>query len=145
MDKKTVLALDYGKKRIGVATGNADFGIAFPRFVIENKGITAVIEKVLSLCDEYQVFMIVIGLPLNMEQEQRENEIMVEVEKFVSELKKHIPNDIRIELFDERLSTFEADKLMGEANESAGRVKLGRDAFAAQIILQRFFDNTGKK
>ncbi len=139
---RKVLALDYGTKRVGVATGDADFGIAFPRAVIGNKGVEGLVEEINRLCEELEVDTIVVGLPLNMDEEHEENEMMQEVRYFVKELRETV-GDIDVELFDERLSTFEGKDLMRDAEKKSGKEELGRDAYAAQVILQRFFDKLG--
>jgi len=138
MKKGKVLAIDYGSKRVGIATGDMEFGIAFPRAVLENKGVPVLIAEVKKFCDELEVDLIVVGLPLNMEREHEINKITNDVEYFVKELKKTLQG-IEVELFDERLSTFEGKELMEDIKKRSAKAKLGRDAYAAQIILQRFF------
>jgi putative Holliday junction resolvase len=140
MQKGKVLALDYGKKRVGLATGDFEFGIAFPREVILNNGISDLIEKIVSFCDEFQVSLIVVGLPLNMDFEEIENDMVTEVRYFVSELRKQLNDDIEVRFLDERLSSFEAKELMNDAKSIGDKKSFGKDAYAAQIILQRFFD-----
>lgn len=134
-----VLALDYGTKRVGVASGDADFCIAFPRAVIENKGVKKLVGEINGLCEELGVNTVVVGLPLNMDEEHEENEMMQEVRYFVKEL-RNVIGDINVEFFDERLSTFEDNDLLNDARSKSGKEELGRDAYAAQVILQRFFD-----
>ncbi len=141
MQKGKVLALDYGKKRIGVASGDFETKISFPRDVILNDGVDGVVEKIKTLCEELSVVEIVIGLPLNMDFEHLENEMLQEVKKFASLLTKGLEG-VRVTLFDERLSSYEAGQIMKESREAYGADKqLPKDAYAAQIILQRFFDN----
>ncbi|MBD3360770.1 Holliday junction resolvase RuvX [Candidatus Peregrinibacteria bacterium] len=139
MKEEKVLALDYGRKRVGVATGDTEFGIAFPRGVILNKGISDLVDKLENLCKEIDAKLIVIGFPLNMREEQIENEIIPDVKNLKNKLENRL-DEVKVILYDERLSSFEADKLMEEAMKSYGKKQLGRDAYAAQIILQRFFD-----
>lgn len=134
MKKGKVLAIDYGSKRIGVASGDLGVKIAFPRIVIENKSMGFVMEKLLRICKELDVKMIVIGLPLRMEEEQKENKIMQGVKIFAKKLKNTL-KDVKIVLIDERLSSFEADELMKQYNLTGPD-----DFYAAQIILQRFFN-----
>lgn len=134
-----VLALDYGKKRVGVASGDADFGIAFPRAVIENSGVDKLVGKIEGLCAELDVDTVVVGLPLNMDREKEDNEMVQEVRFFVKELRNAM-DGVNVEFFDERLSSFEAKALLDDAASKAGKEKLGKDAYAAQVILQRFFD-----
>lgn len=124
------MALDYGTKRIGLASGDLEVKIAFPRGVIENKGIDFVIERVLALSEELDVKNIIIGLPLSMKEEQKPNKILSEIDNLSELLSK---NGLKVFLVDERLSSFEASNLTGQ--------KFKIDAHAAQIILQRYFDN----
>lgn len=133
-----VLALDYGSKRCGVATGDFDFGIAFPRAVIENKGDEYLFTELKKVIDEYGISTVVIGLPLRMEADRPDNPIMEGVKRFYDFAKEEAP-ELEFVLFDERLSSFEADELIGDL-ESKDAGALGRDAYAAQVILQRFFD-----
>jgi len=139
MDTGKVLALDYGKKRVGVATGDLDLKVAFPRMVVENRGEDYLINRISELVTDLGVKIIVLGLPLNMDREDETNEMTDEVRYFASRLRESFP-DLKIELFDERLSSFEAGELKGSLNMTAEKNILGKDAYAAQIILQRFFD-----
>ena len=132
--KGKVLALDYGKKRIGVASGDIEMGIAFPRIVIQNKSLPYVLGELTKMCKGLDVKMIVVGLPLSMQEDQRENRIMKDVKTFVEVLKTTFA-DLEIALFDERLSSFEAERLMSEY-----KIEGPDDLYAAQIILQRFFN-----
>lgn len=135
-----ILAIDYGRKRVGIATGDAEIGIAFPRTVILNRGIPNLVVEINNLCEELGVSSVVVGLPLNGDG-MDENEVMTDVRVFVDELKKNM-NGVDVELLDERFSSFEADQLMNEAAEVSAGKTLGRDAYAAQVILRRFFDKS---
>jgi putative pre-16S rRNA nuclease len=139
MKGKKALALDYGTKRIGVAGGDTEVCLASPRGIIENKGSDFVINELKKMCEEWEVELIIIGLPLDMDGDSS-NRIMAVVQDFVAEWEK--ASDIEIKLFDERLSTFEAKELMQSMEENGGRVDRSyKDSLAAQIILQRFFDS----
>ena len=133
MERRNILALDYGKKRMGLATGDLQNKIAFPKCLIANKGIDFVLAKLDAFCEEWEVGRIVVGLPLNMDSSSN-NEMVQNVKLFVADLRNHF-TDIDIELFDERLSSFEADSLMKDSGDTGNR-----DAYAAQVILQRYFD-----
>lgn len=131
-----ILALDYGTKHIGLATGDLEIGIAFPRDVFENK--EGVAGKICALCEELGVKKVIVGMPLSMEEGQKENSIVGEVKGFVKELEEKLFEEgVEIELFDERLSSFEAERLTGKSARKGGE---RLDAHAAQIILQRWFD-----
>lgn len=145
-----VLSLDYGRKRIGMATGSFNLKIASPQGVLENKGFAYVAREVAAFCKKWEVSLIVLGLPLDM-HEDAETEMSKAVRNFVSRLQKFFAESedpsikkIEIQLFDERLSSFEGDKLMTDAGKEHGKRHEYRDCYAAQIILQRFFDSTWK-
>lgn len=139
MEKGKVLCLDYGLKHVGVASGDLEDKIAFPRDVLFNKGISELVSDICGICEELNVVLVVVGLPLNMDKEQLGNEMLIEVRNFAKELTKKLKG-VKVQLFDERLSSFEAEKLMQESMDKI-KLGLGSHAYAAQIILQRFFDN----
>jgi len=148
MANKRVLAVDYGTKRIGVATGSLETKVAFPKEVIPNKGIEFVLKEIFAFCKKWEIDLIVVGMPLNMREDQAETAMIVAVKKFVKTLKGRISaskeeyiSHIEVEMFDERLSSFEADSLMKSAQKKESERVKYRDAYAAQIILQRFFDS----
>ncbi|MEK7673398.1 MAG: Holliday junction resolvase RuvX [Patescibacteria group bacterium] len=137
LKKGKVLALDYGTKRIGVASGDFEMKVAFPRSIIENKSFDFVAENILKTCKELDVKLILIGLPLSMQEGQVENPILKSIKWFANKLQPLIEEKgIELEFFDERLSSFEAERVFEEFKMSGHD-----DAHAAQIILQRYFDS----
>lgn len=135
-----VLAIDYGTKRIGVASGDSSVLIAFAKGMILNKGNDFVLTELQKFIDLLGTQKIIVGLPLNMSDGHQENHVMKHVRLFVDFLSEKLADQgIEVELFDERLSSFEADGLIsshpGHKNE-----KFNRDAYSAQVILQRYFD-----
>lgn len=141
MQKGKVLALDYGKKRIGCASGDMSLKIAVPHGIIENKNLNFVISKILDFCNEWKVKMIVVGLPVSMDG--NDSHITKCVREFVDKLKESI-SWVEVKLFDERLTSFEADNLMKSAGKTTKDKKEYRDCYAACVILQRFFDSIEK-
>ncbi len=125
MEKGKVLAIDYGRKMVGLASGDLEIGIAFPRDVLENKGMSDLAEKIFGLCGELEVVMIVLGLP------QQESDIKDEIVSFGRLLEA---KGVIVEFVDEDFSSVEAQQMM------AGHEVKRFDANAAQIILQRFFN-----
>lgn len=147
MKKGKILAVDYGSKRVGLASGDFEMKIAFPRDVIENKSFEYLSGKILDFVREWGIKTIVFGLPLNMKDEHVRNNIFDKLEAFLERFKALLLNSddefissVKIELFDERLSSFEADELMATALDEFKDKTLHRDAIAAQIILQRYFE-----
>lgn len=133
-----ILGIDYGKKRIGFASGDDSMKIAFPGKVIENKGFDYISKEILDFCRKWEVGMIVVGMPYNMDGE-KENKMTREIRTLMKKLERKLPG-VELKVFDERLSSFEADEVMKKAGKSTRDSGKYQDAFAAQIILQRFFD-----
>lgn len=136
-----ILAIDYGKKRVGVATGDLSMKMAFPRVVIENKGLDFLIREIGIICEELNPKIVLVGWPMNMSVEMMDNKMMREVRIFFDHMLIHLsPLNVEVRLVDERLSTFEAEDLLRSSKISSRDLKKNSDAVAAQIILQRYFD-----
>ena len=135
-NNKTILCLDLGKKRIGLAISDINQKIASPYDVIKEKKFSEILIILKNLIKKFDIGSIIIGDPINMDgslgpksQSSR---------SFISNISKDI--DIPILLWDERLSTIAAEKSLIEADIS--RKKRGEviDKIAANIILQSFLD-----
>lgn len=131
----SVIAFDYGSKRIGVAGGDLSMRIAAPREVIENKSRPFVLDQISKMIVEWEPEIVLVGLPISMEEGQVENKILKEIRNFGDDVASL---GVEVEFFDERLSSFEAERF----NAELGRKPHEKDdALAAQIILQRYFDS----
>jgi putative Holliday junction resolvase len=124
------LGIDYGEKRVGLATGSDETKIASPFFILENKSQDFLLTEIKKICEQENVEKIVVGLPLTMEN--KEGTQAKEVLHFIDFLEKNLPIPVITE--DERFTSAIVDKLMSESG-----VK-DRDAVSAMIILQSFFD-----
>ncbi len=134
-----ILSVDYGSKRVGVASGDSVNKIAFPKTVINNKGEDYVIGEILRICEEDGYEMVVFGLPLDMNDQKGEQYKIVE--NFVNRFKQGALGRLKVEVVDERLSSFEADQYLGDFKGAKVRKKDGdRDMLAAKVILERWFD-----
>lgn len=138
-----VLAIDYGSKRVGLASGESEFGMAFPREVLLNDGLGDLVSRVLGIVYEIEAEVVVVGLPLSMHDGQTDNPILSDVNEFVQALSSSLEG-VKVVLFDERLSSFEADEIMDKIKNEVGAKLIGRDAYAACVILQRYFDRLKK-
>ena len=142
MDNIKVLALDYGSKRVGFASGDTSASIAFPRGFVENKNKEFLLSKILEFCNKWQVQLIVFGLPLNMNDSHSKNKIALEMEKFMQFLSENIIKqnlNLKIDTVDERLTTFEAQKIIEKYHDFFKDYLDNKDSLSAQIILQRWF------
>lgn len=137
-----ILAIDYGRKRVGIATGDLSVKIAFPRVVIQNKNLDFLLCSIVDLCHEVDAKTVIVGWPLNMNPGEVDNNMMKEVKIFFNKLVVLLkPEGRQVLLIDERLSSFEAESLLRNSDISSRDSRKQSDAVAAQIILQRFFDS----
>jgi putative Holliday junction resolvase len=121
---RTVLAFDFGLKRIGVAVGEPELGTAHPLPPIGAPGF----DSISRLIDEWRPARLVIGLPVAA---NGEHPLAKRVERFARQLEGrfHIP----VARVDERFSSLEAEsRLRGVKRERV-------DSLAAQILLEQYF------
>ncbi|MCW4573423.1 Holliday junction resolvase RuvX [Venenivibrio stagnispumantis] len=131
-NKKRVLALDIGLKRIGVAYSDI-FGISItPTDYIQND--ENAIEKIKSLVNQLNIGTIVVGLPLTLKGEEGEQARYTK--EFAQKIKENI-NDIDIVFVDERFTTSLAEKQLKETTKKSKR-KEKLDSLAAAYILQTY-------
>ncbi|MCK5114471.1 MAG: Holliday junction resolvase RuvX [Phycisphaerae bacterium] len=134
------LALDHGHKRIGVAVGNTEDGFATPLSVLNTEPSADIHERICKLSQEYDPAGIVVGLPLNMDDTIGPQ--AMEALRFAEKLAQHSGLDVR--MWDERLSSFDADKaLAGHLTRKKRRAH--QDAVAAASFLQDFLQGDGPK
>ena len=132
------LALDHGHKRIGAAIGATEDGFATPLVVLPAEPVADLPERIRKLFEEYQPDGIVVGLPLNMDDTIGPQAL--EALRFATELTRQTGLDVR--MWDERLSSFDADKaLAGHLTRKKRRAH--QDAVAAASFLQDFLQSDG--
>lgn len=122
---KYYLGIDWGEARIGLALGNSETKIASPL------GTALTFEEVIKIIKEENIDTVVIGEPVKMSGEKLN--LQKEYLAFLNTLKQEVK--IPIESVDERLTSRAADALVGDK-----KTKAGRDAIAAMLILQSYFD-----
>lgn len=132
-----ILAIDYGRKRVGIA-------VTDPLKIIAN-GLTTVKScDVLKFLSDYlskeTVELIVVGLPKTMNNE--ESDSMQYIKPFVEKLKKQYPN-VPVEMYDERFTSVLAHKAMleGGLKKKERQNKALVDEISATIILQSFMES----
>lgn len=131
-----ILALDVGKRRIGVAISDPLAITARPYATIErNKESGA---KILKIISEMNVGLLLIGLPLHLDG--TEGEQAKDVQKFVAKLSTDFSN-VPIQFIDERLSTVEAQERLSDRRGGWRKDKKKIDEFAAAIILETYLKN----
>jgi putative holliday junction resolvase len=131
-----LLGLDLGTKTIGLAIGSLPLGIATPLLTIRRTKFQQDARELLAIADKESVTGLVLGLPLNMNDS--EGPRAQSTRAFVRNLGALSP--LPVLLWDERLSSFEADDMMRTAGISSRRRAEMIDAAAAQVILQGALD-----
>ncbi len=135
--KLSVLGLDIGKKRIGIAGCDGTGLIATPIMTLERTGFSDDIEQLSALISQRQVTKLVIGLPYAMNGELGHQ--AQRIEKYANRLQRVLK--LPMEYVDERLSSIEAEnQLKTQRGFSPRRDKAKIDAHAAAIILQQWLN-----
>lgn len=135
-DRATILGIDPGTARIGLALADAETRFAYPLEVVD--ATSDPVERIVELSVEHAVVKIVVGKPVGLSG--REGPAVEEQKRFVAELRAR--TDIPVEEFDERLTTVVAEAGLRAAGTRPGDRKGKRDAIAAQVLLQGFLDST---
>lgn len=128
----SILAIDYGLKKIGLAVSDKSRSFTFPYGVIENKNFNYVVLELQRIVEEKEIDLILIGMPFNMDNTK--GEMALKVDKFIDGLKKKLAIDIQV--VDERLSSFAAEENLKESSLSAKKIKKYVDSEAARLILE---------
>lgn len=134
-----IMGLDYGSKTIGVAVsdslGFTAQGVEIVRRKSENK-LRQSLARLEQLIEEYKVEEIVLGFPKNMNNTIGDRAQKTMEFKEILEKRTGLP----VTMWDERLTTVEADRTMTEALIKREERKLYVDKLAAVFILQGYLD-----
>jgi putative Holliday junction resolvase len=130
------LGLDVGERRIGVAVSDPDGRMAFPLVTHERRGGDDA-AALLDVARREEAGRIVVGLPLSLDGTHGPQ--AEEAAQFAERLKR--TGDLEVVLWDERLSSLEADHHLRAAGKRGKDAKARRDAIAASIILQSYLDS----
>jgi putative Holliday junction resolvase len=135
-----VLGLDHGSRRIGVAVGDEETGMAFARPAIRRRSLDHDLALIGELCTEEGVEQVVIGLPLLADG--LEGEQAVAARSFGEDLAVAI--GLPVAFVDERLTSWEAEERLAEAGRRPSRASGELDSAAARLILQQYLDARGR-
>lgn len=131
-----ILAIDYGRKRLGLALSDELGLTAQPLVTIIRANRCDDLRRLREICRRHGVTHILVGHPLHMSGES--GEMAAEAARFAARLKKELR--IVVELMDERLTTWEADQLMAETKSSSRRKSIHIDDVAAAILLREYLN-----
>ena len=132
-----ILALDHGTKRIGVAVSDETKTIALPLEYIPAEPFADFLVRLKEILREKEVELILIGMPRNMNGTY--GPAALKVQEFVDVLKSLLP--VPIKLWDERLTSTQANRYLIEGNVRRADRKQKVDKAAAAILLQSYLDS----
>jgi len=130
-----VLAIDYGRKRIGLALSDELRMTAQPLAVLVRRNRQSDIRRLRQTCRDRGVAQIVVGHPLHLSGEG--NIMAEETARFAARLQKEL--GIPVELQDERLTSWEAEQMAAPTSHSH-RQRQPIDAVAAALVLREYLD-----
>lgn len=137
----TVLAFDFGEKRIGVAVGETILKVAHPLIIINAEENELKFAQIGALIKEWRASLLVVGLPMHMDDHLQNNQphLLTQLsKKFAQRLEGRF--NLPVVMVDERLSSVEAAQNLSAAGIKGQKQKAMLDAVAAQTILQSYFD-----
>lgn len=134
--QSTLLAFDFGAKRIGVAVGNSVSETAQPLTTLHGEQNEQRFAAIESLIREWQPAQLVVGLPCN--DDGTPHEMTRLCRRFANRLKGRF--DLPVILVDERYTSAAASSQLNEAGIRGIKQKPLLDQIAAQQILQAYFD-----
>lgn len=132
----TLLAFDFGTRRIGVAVGNTLLRRANPLTTIAEEKTEARFAAIAALLVEWQPGALVVGLPSN--DDGTPHEMTVLCRRFANRLKGRF--NLPVILLDERYTSLAASAQLSEEGIHGRKQKALLDQYAAQQILQAYFD-----
>ena len=153
-ERHTILSIDYGRARMGLAIADSNVRMAQPLCTFERINRNEDMRRLRELAREHGVKQIVVGLPLRLDGTR--GEMAEEVERFAQRVRKQI--GVPVEMVDERLTSWEAELLLEETQRrfmrdekpsATGKKKKARsnatvDAVAASVILKEYLERQGQ-
>lgn len=130
-----VLCLDFGLKRIGVAVGSTESGIAFPRDILRNDA--SIFKTLKFLIEQEKIKKIIVGMPLK--RDGAAGDIEESLEAFVNSLKEF---QLPVDQVDERYTSKIAQRLLSDFGMKVKDQKQISDSIAAQVMLQEWFERS---
>jgi putative Holliday junction resolvase len=131
-----LLGIDHGDSRIGLAISDQLGSFAHPYRTLQRDA--RVIDEIRTIVEREQIGGIIIGLPKNMDGTLGQS--AAKAKCFAAQLAQVVPT-IKIQFWDERLTTQEAQRALHSAGKNVKQSKKMIDQVAAQILLQNYLDS----
>jgi putative holliday junction resolvase len=144
----SILGIDYGRARMGLALADRLTGLARPLDTLARINRNEDMRRLREIAHEHGVKQVVVGLPLRLDGSR--GEMAGEAARFAERVRKQL--GVAVELVDERLTSWEAERLLEERSgrrlhadarrtrqkRGAGQGKASVDAIAATVILEQY-------
>ena len=134
---RRILAIDYGRKRIGLALSDELGLTAQPLVTLLRTNRRNDLRRLREICRKHAVARILVGHPLHMTGES--SPMAEEAALFAARLQKDL--GIAVELVDERLTSWEAAQTMAEVKSSSRRKRAPIDDVAAAVLLRDYLEH----
>jgi putative Holliday junction resolvase len=129
------LGVDYGKARTGLALSDPEGRLAYPLETVTHRGLDDLAARLAEFASEHHASGVVLGYPRHLDG--RPGDLAADVEQLAERLRTR---GLHVVLWDERLTSWEANRLLREAPGRKGHRKPGVDAVAATVLLQSYLD-----
>ena len=139
-EKSRLMGIDPGKRRIGISICDENQKIATPHKNLVKKDINSLCSELKEIIKDFNIKGLVIGNPINMDgspsaSSQSAKDLAINISKNIS---------LPITMWDERLSSEGAFKIMGDLGVNSSKKRKTLDKNAAAFILQGFIDFLNK-
>ncbi|HET6381435.1 MAG TPA: Holliday junction resolvase RuvX [candidate division Zixibacteria bacterium] len=134
-----LIGLDHGSRRIGLAVGDTETGLAFARPALRRANLEADVAAVIEVAAREGAERVIVGLPLNMDGSEGPQAIAART--FGTRL---AAAGLAVEFQDERLTSWEAGERLAAEGRRPPRRSGELDSAAARLILQEYLDALGR-
>lgn len=132
-----LLGIDFGSKRIGIATSDYTGVLASPLTVLDRTGdVARDHRRIAELVAEEEAVAVIVGLPLDLQGKSgiAAQHVLTETEQLATVL------DVPVLTYDERLSSASANRQLADLGVSSKKRRSTVDKYAAAVILQGYLD-----
>lgn len=133
-----ILAIDYGRRRIGLAISDKLGVIAQPLATIERKNRRADLQRLRELTRKHEIGTILVGYPVHMSG--KSSEMAEEAGRFAARIREEL--NLPVELRDERLTSWEAEQM---AEELGFGKTASLDSLSAAILLREYLNEAANR
>ncbi len=138
-NKKKIICLDCGKKKIGMAISDENHKISIPvETIIRDKNLNNQIKEIIN---EFQIGGILVGLPFNEKNKiNKMSQSIIDITKNIDGFLEKFEIKMPILFWDENFTSLEAEDITKNIFKNKKKQKKSLDKFAAMVILEDFLN-----